>query len=575
MGNVPTKEARPNDGSAKYATRRSRSASAPSKPLSRHKNDDDASSSSSSSSPLSSGSKSKIAALETVDGGFLIPQGVYPGPQDYKHKVVRHLMIDRYLAPFYKGLADYDECWSDDQLIAALCGMNPASVITEESETEVQSEAQKALALQQSQNQSQLSTPTSPSTRESHESHESRDSHDSCSSHQTSATSASSISNDNNSNLGEESVGSDTASSPTEPTTPAQPETTTTIPLSRELKSYVSTNPNNPFRRDLHPPMSVAPCVGIAESPAATATATISNPRPLQKKSSADSVKSRPKKSPFIASVYRGAVECPICFLYYPKHINKTRCCMQPICSECFVQIKRPDPHLPYHTGEEVSQQDNSSASELVSEPANCPYCAQSQFAVTYTPGDTRSGVVPLSLKGMLTTSTSSSSSSTSSKQAPPMVVTTDMVRPDWQAKLDKARQAQAKRAANAAALHASNLILAPGESSSSTPRERRRRSHGSHSSSSRSNRHRSESHSHGSSSQRSRRFTTTGAPQEEQPRLSELEDMMIVEAIRRSLQTVEDERERQKKPTVSSAVLRPTSNSGTPAAATGTTTIS
>ncbi|CAD7698503.1 unnamed protein product [Ostreobium quekettii] len=31
--------------------------------------------------------------------------------------------------------------------------------------------------------------------------------------------------------------------------------------------------------------------------------------------------------------------ECPICFLYH-KHVNRSRCCGQRICSECFVQIK-------------------------------------------------------------------------------------------------------------------------------------------------------------------------------------------------------------------------------------------
>jgi hypothetical protein len=30
---------------------------------------------------------------EVVDGGFLVPQGVYTGPQDFKHRVVRQLMV--------------------------------------------------------------------------------------------------------------------------------------------------------------------------------------------------------------------------------------------------------------------------------------------------------------------------------------------------------------------------------------------------------------------------------------------------------------------------------------------------
>ncbi|KAJ1569570.1 SNF1-interacting protein [Nowakowskiella sp. JEL0078] len=61
--------------------------------------------------------------------------------------------------------------------------------------------------------------------------------------------------------------------------------------------------------------------------------------------------------------LYRGAVECPICFLYYPRNTNYTRCCDQPICTECFVQIKRP---------------------EATMEPAECPYCCETHFGITY-----------------------------------------------------------------------------------------------------------------------------------------------------------------------------------------------
>ncbi|KNE68904.1 hypothetical protein AMAG_13542 [Allomyces macrogynus ATCC 38327] len=59
-----------------------------------------------------------------------------------------------------------------------------------------------------------------------------------------------------------------------------------------------------------------------------------------------------------------GAVECPICFLFYPSNINKSVCCDQPICTECFVQIKRPD----------------------ADHPADCPYCVHPGFAVVYVP---------------------------------------------------------------------------------------------------------------------------------------------------------------------------------------------
>ncbi|KAI7855120.1 hypothetical protein BDC45DRAFT_506597 [Circinella umbellata] len=63
---------------------------------------------------------------------------------------------------------------------------------------------------------------------------------------------------------------------------------------------------------------------------------------------------------------YSRVTECPICFLYYPICINYTRCCDKPICSECFLQIKR------------------SEDSPLV--PVQCPFCVQPNFGVIHVP---------------------------------------------------------------------------------------------------------------------------------------------------------------------------------------------
>lgn len=80
------------------------------------------------------------------------------------------------------------------------------------------------------------------------------------------------------------------------------------------------------------------------------------------------------------------AIECPICFLsvpsstpssqltqsilfsHYPPPLVHTRCCDQPLCTECFVQIKRIDP----------------TATHLESEPAACPFCMEVNFGVIY-----------------------------------------------------------------------------------------------------------------------------------------------------------------------------------------------
>ncbi|KAH9330555.1 hypothetical protein KI387_002663 [Taxus chinensis] len=54
--------------------------------------------------------------------------------------------------------------------------------------------------------------------------------------------------------------------------------------------------------------------------------------------------------------------ECPICFLYYPT-LNRSRCCMKGICTECFLQMKAP-PHS--------------------ARPTQCPFCKTSNYAVEY-----------------------------------------------------------------------------------------------------------------------------------------------------------------------------------------------
>ncbi|KZP20857.1 hypothetical protein FIBSPDRAFT_667478, partial [Athelia psychrophila] len=139
------------------------------------------------------------------------------------------------------------------------------------------------------------------------------------------------------------------------------------------------------------------------------------------------------------AAIYRGAVECPICFLYYPPNINHSRCCDQAICTECFVQIKRADP----------------TTTHIVSEPAACPYCVQDEFGVHYTPPPWRAGI---GSDGSWLDSPRGSQQNNVVRPAhkrrqksfgadSPDVVTTDRVRPDWEQKLAAVRAAVARRA--------------------------------------------------------------------------------------------------------------------------------
>src|SRR5271168_3024567 len=54
--------------------------------------------------------------VRTFDGGSLSPHGIYPGKPDYNPTHVLKYIRERRLAPFYKGLDDYEDDWTDYQL---------------------------------------------------------------------------------------------------------------------------------------------------------------------------------------------------------------------------------------------------------------------------------------------------------------------------------------------------------------------------------------------------------------------------------------------------------------------------
>ncbi|KAJ1030368.1 hypothetical protein NDA16_001277 [Ustilago loliicola] len=149
--------------------------------------------------------------------------------------------------------------------------------------------------------------------------------------------------------------------------------------------------------------------------------------------------------------------ECPICFLYYPSPLNFSRCCHQPICSECFVQMKRADPN---------------STNPPSSEPRSCPFCVEPEFGVTYTPPEALERGRRSSGSGSGSGSGSDSPNNATDaanfaemaigtggagvqgagkkKILPaddPSVITVDQVRPDWNIKLAQAEAAVARRA--------------------------------------------------------------------------------------------------------------------------------
>ena len=312
---------------------------------------------------------------------------------------------------------------------------------------------------------------------------------------------------------------------------------------------------------------------------------------------------------PIGAYLYKDASECPICFLYYPPYLNRTRCCDQSICSECFVQIKRPDPHPPEHADPNAPQppqppqspsEDGSGEQEstLVSEPAACPFCVQPEFGVTYEPPPFQRGLTyansstgpqigssytPMSSdaslsstldpSGRLSPTSASRRRTTSLSANASTVITTDRIRPDWANKLASARAHAARRSAAATALHTAAYLMG---NRSPDPRGfgfgRRnvlRRHTGSYSPSSgmsssnlgmlafmaeRYGQPGNDGNSNGSEYRGS--FAEPTGPTMEGPprnssrrnRMDDLEEMMMMEAIRLSLASEEDRRKREEK---------------------------
>jgi len=297
------------------------------------------------------------------------------------------------------------------------------------------------------------------------------------------------------------------------------------------------------------------------------------------------------------AYLYKDASECPICFLYYPPYLNKTRCCDQAICSECFVQIKRPDPHPPEHVDPSAPPppptESEGPEDELVSEPAACPFCVQPEFGITYDPPPLRRGLAyanqgsgnPLngstsamssmsslvsgtSIDGRISPTNAARRRTTSVSAQSPSVITTDKVRPDWHQKLAAARAHTARRSAAATALHtAAYLMGTRGHEADSRAfggfgrRGLLRRTSGADSPSGGSSSGQMSTLALMSERASAQARLESGAYGEGEPpmtpgprgssrrgRMDDLEDMMMMEAIRLSLASEEDRRKKEEK---------------------------
>ncbi|KAI4176413.1 MAG: hypothetical protein LQ343_001153 [Gyalolechia ehrenbergii] len=367
---------------------------------------------------------------EHVDGGYLVTQGVYTGIEDFDKRIVRQLMIERRLAPFWRGLTDYSDSWTENQLIAAARGLPipAADEIPKDEETGPIADTDVAHGPRPPMNDNSL-----------------------------------------------------------------------TVPITSRSPSYASDSSNTfpslsqqpPPPPDVYQPNANS---GLFRGRAKTlASLTTSSKHSSEAITPAEIQLPR---DPYINGqrievfLYKDTFECPICLIYYPSFGNRTRCCDQWICSECFVQIKRPDPHPPEHVDppapppSPVEPGEEREEGELVSEPATCPFCKQTEFGITYEPPPFRRGLAYVNQSSGQTwrkgTSAMSSSTSLSSGisggQLSPTypsrrrtasvsandisVVTTDRVRPDWHHKLMSARAHASRRSAAATALHTAAYLI-------------------------------------------------------------------------------------------------------------------
>jgi len=275
------------------------------------------------------------------------------------------------------------------------------------------------------------------------------------------------------------------------------------VPISSRSQSFNSDTSSNispsrstfPVGADIQSPSSAATSIGSALSRGRAKTlASLTGSRSLQTEMTPREINlpNDPYVSgqPLEAYLYKDASECPICFLFYPPYLNKTRCCDQAICSECFVQIKRSDPHPPEHADPATptpapNAEEEAHTGELISEPAACPFCKQPEFGVTYEAPPFRRGLgyanhpfshplnrpssamssssslgSALSNSGRLSPTTASRRRTTSVSATSPTVITTDRVRPDWATKLATARANTARRSAAATALHTAAYLM-------------------------------------------------------------------------------------------------------------------
>jgi hypothetical protein len=103
-----------------------------------------------------------------VDGGTLLPNGIYSTPQDYDFRIVQRLIHQRRLAPFYKGLEDWDDSEDALQERAAAASAGGGSPSTPQQQ---QQQQQQQAARAHAHSNSHSSTSSQGHTRGNSSSH--------------------------------------------------------------------------------------------------------------------------------------------------------------------------------------------------------------------------------------------------------------------------------------------------------------------------------------------------------------------------------------------------------------------
>lgn len=416
---------------------------------------------------------------ESVDGGFLAPHGTYKLNLDYNTEIVRHLIIGRKIAPFFTPLQDFDESWTDHELVTLLLQLplhaieTPFSDLDEADDIDNHKIHKLANFYRRQEHKAKMAALLSR-VKDVQQAEE------------TKYTELKLLKRSREAERRRSAEDAGFSADGAQGATKEAPEAAEASFLLKERStegSSAETTANGSAQGLLG--AEKAP-----NTPLASSDSSLLHPKTssVLEKDLKD-LRELPSND-LLLQLYRDASECPICFLYYPRQLNVSRCCLQPICTECFVQIKRLDPHPPH----DEKPEDEELPHTIISVPANCPYCAMTDFGVTYdAPRAIQTGIngIKPSQFAMSTVLTIPEDSEAVSPTPllddgtpPPMVakkprrrssvaadapgvITIDRIRPDWEQKLISARNKLAKKAAAASAIHASNLLINSNESSS------------------------------------------------------------------------------------------------------------